>query len=166
MLAERDLGRNICSSRQTVSQYLHQWLDISGRPRLREKSFRDYSALLARYVRSRLGESRFGELSAAGIQGLYGELLNRKLSAPTIRYTHSVLFSALRQTDALCALGIRFSLPRLGSLSIHVGTSLPQDRVVDCNCEIKVAAKWRREVDISVQTGVSRTNNKLVKPLR
>ena len=97
MLAERDLGRNIISSRQTVGQYLDHWLDICARPRLRAKSFRDYSTLLTRYVRPRLGERRFGELSAAEIQGLYGELLNRKLSPRTIRYTHSVLFSALRQ---------------------------------------------------------------------
>ncbi len=97
MLAERDLGRNIRSPRQTVGQYLDHWLDICARPRLRAKSFHDYSTLLARYVRPRLGERRFGELSAAEIQGLYGELLDRELSARTIRYTHAVLFSALRQ---------------------------------------------------------------------
>lgn len=42
MLAKRDLGRNICSSRQTVGQYLDYWLDICAPPRLREKSFHDY----------------------------------------------------------------------------------------------------------------------------
>jgi integrase len=80
-----------------VGQYLDHWLDICARPRLRAKSFRDYSTLLARYVSPRLGDRRFGELSPAEIQGLYSELLNRKLSPRTIRYTHSVLFSALRQ---------------------------------------------------------------------
>jgi integrase len=97
MLAERDLGRNIRSSRQTVSQYLDHWLSICARPRLRAKSFRDYRTLMAGYVRSRLGERRLGELSSVEIQALYGELLNRRLSARTICYTHAVLFSALRQ---------------------------------------------------------------------
>jgi integrase len=97
MLAERDLGRNIRSSRQTVGQYLDHWLDICARPRLRAKSFRDYSSLLARYVRPHLGSRSFGELSSAEIQTLYSALLNRKLSARTICYTHAVLFSALRQ---------------------------------------------------------------------
>ncbi len=96
-LAERDLGRNIRSSRQTVGQYLDHWLDICARPRLRAKSFRDYSSLLARYVRPHLGLRSFGELSPAEIQKLYSELLNRKLSPRTICYTHAVLFSALRQ---------------------------------------------------------------------
>jgi integrase len=97
MLAERDLGRNIRSSRQTLDQYLDHWLSICAQPRLRAKSFRDYSSLLARYVRPRLGARPLGELSAAEIQALYSELLNRNLSARTIRYTHAVLFSALRQ---------------------------------------------------------------------
>jgi integrase len=97
MLAERDLGRNIRSSRQTVGQYLDHWLNICARPRLRPKSFRDYSSLLARYVHPKLGERPLGELSSAEIQALYSELLSRKLSTRTICYTHAVLFSALRQ---------------------------------------------------------------------
>jgi len=97
MLAGRDLGRNIRSSRQTLSMYLDHWLNICARPRLRVKSFRDYSTLLARYVRPRLGSILLGELSSGEIQALYGELLKRKLSGRTICYTHSVLFSALRQ---------------------------------------------------------------------
>ena len=47
MLTEQDFGQNICSSRQTLGQYLDQWLDICARPRLRAKSFRDYLTLLA-----------------------------------------------------------------------------------------------------------------------
>ena len=77
MLAERDLGRNIRSSQQTLGQYLDHWLDICARPRLRAKSFRDYSGLLTRYVRPRLGARPLGELSSAEIQALYSELLNR-----------------------------------------------------------------------------------------
>lgn len=97
MLAERDLGRNIRSSRQTLGMYLDHWLNICARPRLRLKSFHDYSTLLARYVRPRLGNRPLGELSPGEIQALYGELLDRKLSGRTICYMHSVLFSALKQ---------------------------------------------------------------------
>jgi hypothetical protein len=48
MLAERDLGRNIRSSRQTVGQYLDHGLSICARPRLRARSFRDYTSLMSR----------------------------------------------------------------------------------------------------------------------
>jgi hypothetical protein len=96
MLAERDLGRNTRSSRQTPGQYLDHWLDICTLPRLHAKSFRDYSSLLM-YVRPGLYSRPLGELSTVDIEALYSELLNRNLSARTIRYTHAVLFSALRQ---------------------------------------------------------------------
>jgi len=46
MLAERNLGRNIRSSWQTLDMYLDHWLNICACPRLQVKSFRDYSNLL------------------------------------------------------------------------------------------------------------------------
>jgi hypothetical protein len=65
MLAERNFGRNILSSRQTTGQPLDHWLDICARPSLRAKSFHDYRSLLARYVRPGLGARPLGELSPA-----------------------------------------------------------------------------------------------------
>jgi hypothetical protein len=49
ILAERDRGRNLDSSRQTLNQYLDRWLDVCAKPRLRTKSFQDYEGLLRRY---------------------------------------------------------------------------------------------------------------------
>jgi integrase len=65
--------------------------------------FASTSAAIARYVRPRLGARPLGELSPAETQALYSDLLNRKLSARTIRYTHAMLVSALRQ-------GVRWKL--------------------------------------------------------
>lgn len=97
MLTERDLGRNIRSSRQTLDQYLDHWLDISARLRLRLRSYRDYVSLLKRYIRPRIGRRLLRELSSAEIQTLYSELTVRGLSSRTVRYTHAVLSSALKQ---------------------------------------------------------------------
>ena len=58
MLSERDLGRNIDSSKQTLVQYLDRWLEVCARPRLRTKSFQDYEGLLRRYIRPQLVPSR------------------------------------------------------------------------------------------------------------
>ena len=55
MLGERDQGRNLDSSKQTLNDFLDRWLELSARPRLRAKSFRDYEGLLRRYVRPVLG---------------------------------------------------------------------------------------------------------------
>ena len=97
MLGERDRGRNLDSSKQTLNQYLDRWLKVCAEPRLRAKSLQDYEGLLRRYVRPRLGTKALAHVSAFDIQTLYRELLNRSLSARSIRYTHAVLRSAFKQ---------------------------------------------------------------------
>lgn len=97
MLGERDRGRNLDSSRQTLNQFLDRWIDVCAKPRLRAKSLRDYEGLLRRYVRPTLGAKALATVSAFDIQALYRELLDRDLSARSIRYTHAVLRSALKQ---------------------------------------------------------------------
>ena len=42
MLSERDRGRNLDSSKQTLDQYLDRWLQLCAKPRLRAKSLKDY----------------------------------------------------------------------------------------------------------------------------
>jgi integrase len=98
MFAKRNLGRKICSSRLTLDQDLDYWLDFWARPRLHTKSFRDYSTVLARYVRSRLGAGPLGEPSPTGILAPCSELLNRKMSARKNGCTHAFLFLTLRQS--------------------------------------------------------------------
>lgn len=97
MLGERDRGRNLDSSKQTLNQYLDRWLEVCAKPRLRAKSFRDYEGLLRRHVRPDMGGKALPTISAFDIQTLYRKLLNQNLSARSIRYTHAVLRSALKQ---------------------------------------------------------------------
>jgi integrase len=97
MLGERDGGRNLDSSKQTLNQFLDRWLEVCAKPRLRAKSFQDYEGLLRRYVRPCLGAKTLATVSAFDIQMLYRDLLTGGLSARSIRYTHAVLRSALKQ---------------------------------------------------------------------
>jgi hypothetical protein len=48
MLGERDRGRELDSSRQTLNQFLDRWIEVCAKPRLRAKSLRDYEGLLRR----------------------------------------------------------------------------------------------------------------------
>jgi len=90
MLGERDRGRKLDSSKQTLNQYLDHWLELCAKPRLRTKSFKDYEGLLRRYVRPGLGAKPLASVSALDIQTLYRNLLVRNLPARSIRYTHAV----------------------------------------------------------------------------
>ena len=97
MLSERDRGRKLDSSKQTLDRFLDSWLELCAKPRLRAKSLKDYEGLLRRYVRPRLGQQALASISALDIQTLYRDLQLRSLSARSIRYTHAVLRSALKQ---------------------------------------------------------------------
>ncbi len=96
-LRERDLGVFVEPSRETLGSYLDRWLDTVAKPRLREHTWASYKEWLARYVRPTLGEKKMCDLKAAHIQAVYGAMLGRGLSPRTVRYTHSILTSALRQ---------------------------------------------------------------------
>ena len=68
MLSERDHGRNLDSSKQTLNRYLDRWLEVCAEPRLRAKSFLDYEGLLRRYVRPQHGTKALATVFAFDIQ--------------------------------------------------------------------------------------------------
>src|SRR5271169_6444140 len=97
ILRERDLGRQVDCADITLNEYLDQWLETAAKPRLREKSYRSYESLLRRYVRPSLGPRSLAAICPLDIQAVYQEMIERGLSARTVRYTHSVLRSSMRQ---------------------------------------------------------------------
>jgi len=96
-LRERDLGISIESTNTTLNKYLDEWLDKAAKHRLRERTFEDYKEYLKRYVRHVIGSKKLCDLKPLDIQKLYTDLLERNLSARTVRYAHAVLSSALKQ---------------------------------------------------------------------
>jgi len=68
MFGERDRGRNLDSSKQTLNQFLDRWLEVCAKPRLRTK---DYEGLLRRHVRPRVGEKALSTVSGFDVQMLY-----------------------------------------------------------------------------------------------
>lgn len=97
MINDLGLRRNLGPSRLSLNDYLDQWLEVSAGPRLRLKSFQDYKGLLRRYVRPQIGTKMLASLQPFDLQTLYRDLLERGLSARTLRYTHAVLRSAFKQ---------------------------------------------------------------------
>ena len=97
VLRDRDLGRPVQGAEITLNEYLDRWLETAAKSRLREKSYRSYESLLRRYVRPSLGPRNLAAICPLDIQSVYQQLVERGLSARTIRYTHSVLRSAMRQ---------------------------------------------------------------------
>lgn len=96
-LREKDLGVFVEPASMVVSDFLDKWLQTAARPRLRERTFSDYVGKLKAYVRPVLGNKRLCDLRSLDIQSLYGDMSKRGLSARTVRYTHAILSSALKQ---------------------------------------------------------------------
>lgn len=97
ILRDRDLGRFAEPSRLALNDYLDKWLENSVRHGVAASTYDDYESLLARYIRPRLGHLRLDKLVPLQLQTAYTEMTSQGLSARTVRYTHAVLASALKQ---------------------------------------------------------------------
>lgn len=96
-LRERDLGRDLEGAKITLTEYCDRWLESAVKPRVRDKTYQDYEGMLRRYVRPTLGARILAALRPLDLQATYLQMIDRGLSARTVRYTHVVLRSALRQ---------------------------------------------------------------------
>ena len=97
VLRDRDLGRQVEGAAITLNEYLDRWLETAAKPKLREKSYRSYDSLLRRYIRPILGEKALSTITPLDIQDACQKMIDRGLSSRTVRYTYSVLRSAMRQ---------------------------------------------------------------------
>jgi integrase len=96
-LHERDLSRGVEGLQVTVDEFLDHLLKTAVKPKVRAKTHRDYSAMLRRYIRPAIGAGILASLSPREIQAAYQVMIDRKLSARTVRYAHAVLRAAIRQ---------------------------------------------------------------------
>ena len=132
MLRERDLGRGLEGSEITLNEFLDWWLETAAKPKLRQKSYRSYESLLRRYIRPVLGVKILATITPLDVQAACQQMVDRGLSSRTVRYTHSVLRSAMRQAVRWQLLiqdpteGAQ--LPRLGRREMRV-LSAEQSRV-------------------------------------
>ena len=89
----------------TVDQYLDKWLEEAAKPRLRERSHDDYTEKMRLYVRPLIGRQKLANIRPLQIQSIYTEMAKRGLSPRTIRYTHAILSSSLKQAVRWNILG-------------------------------------------------------------
>ncbi|MDQ3801810.1 MAG: N-terminal phage integrase SAM-like domain-containing protein [Acidobacteriota bacterium] len=94
LLSEKDTKGIIASPSQNLNQFLDLWLSVV-KPKLHSRTWQDYNDLLQRYVREPLGKIKLENLKATHLQNLYKEMQERGLSPRVVRYTNSILRSAL-----------------------------------------------------------------------
>lgn len=96
-LRRKDLGTFVEPSRIMLNDYLDQWLRDGAKAKVRQSTFKTYEWLLNRYVKPVFKGRRLSEVKPLDLQALYTDMQERGLSARTVRFTHAVLSSALKQ---------------------------------------------------------------------
>lgn len=96
-LHERGLFCGVEGFQISVDEFLDNWLKTAAKPKIRAKTYSDYAAILRRYIRPALGAKMLALLSPLEVQAAYQMMIDRKLSARTVRYAHAVLRAAMRQ---------------------------------------------------------------------
>lgn len=96
-LTQISAGTFIEPVKLTVDEYLDKWLATAAKARVRERTHDDYSEKLLRYVRPLIGKLKLTDLRSFDVQSIYTAMTERDLSPRTVRYTHTVLSSALKQ---------------------------------------------------------------------
>ena len=106
-------GTFVESSSLTLNAYLDKWLEAAAQPRLTERTYVSYKWLLKQHVRPTLGDKKLADIRPLHVQAIYSHMIAPKLkdketpkpgityglglSARSVRYTHAVLSSALKQ---------------------------------------------------------------------
>ena len=72
-LRDKDLGINIQPASESLDKYLEKWLSTSVKPRVRSRTYDDYTSLMARYVSKPLGAIKLADC---------GQLIFRSFTIP------------------------------------------------------------------------------------
>lgn len=97
LLREIDTGTYVEPVKESLQEYLKQWLDSTMRLKVSPRTLEDYGGRLAKDIYPAIGHRRLDLLTRQEIQNVYAGLVERGLAARTVRYTHSVLKQALKQ---------------------------------------------------------------------
>ncbi len=107
LLRETHTGTFVEPSRQTVAEYLKQWLRDSAAPRVSGRTLESYSGNLDRYLVPKLGQIPLEKLTPRHVQLMEAQLLKDggrnggPLSPRTVLQVHRVLSKALNDAVKL-----------------------------------------------------------------
>lgn len=108
LVRDYELGRVSEPSRQSLGEFLEEWLEKSARQKVRARTLQDYRNLLRTYIQDTLGFVPLGKVTPMQIQSLYlalsdgtspsaGVPARDPLSPRTVRNLHFTLKQALQQ---------------------------------------------------------------------
>lgn len=83
--------------KMSLNSLLDKWLETAVKPRVSERTYRDYEWKAGRYIRPKLGERLLNSVKPLDIQSLYADMLAAGLSPKTIRHCQNIIHNAYEQ---------------------------------------------------------------------
>ena len=77
--------------------YISDWLENVAKQRVSKKTYRGYEQSVRLYLKPALGNTKLDKITPDQIQKMYNQMVNKDLSSSTVKNTHAVLSSALKQ---------------------------------------------------------------------
>lgn len=97
LLRDQQQGLPIALERQTVGQFLDQWLNEKVKLQRRPKTFQSYAQVIRLYINPSIGRIQLAKLTPQEVQTLLNRRREEGLSARTVQYVRGILRSALAQ---------------------------------------------------------------------
>jgi len=95
LLSDKQRGLPVVGEKQTVGDFIADWLESWVRPTVRPKTFSSYDDTARLHLIPTLGQIRLAKLTPQHIQSLLNERLRSGLSPRTVAYIRSILSIAL-----------------------------------------------------------------------
>jgi integrase len=122
LLRDKAQGLPVALERQTLRQFLEDWLEQSVGPRVAPRTFESWRLIVHRHIDPALGAVPLQKVSPQNIRALLNRKLEDGLSAQTVRHIRTVL---------RCALGeaVKFGLIVRNSAALVEGPRIPHHEI-------------------------------------
>ena len=88
-------GGYVAKAKETVAEFMQHWLKTYAASNTTPRTQQGYRGNVSRYIAPAIGNIPLQSLRPQHIQGMYGDMLDRDLSARTVLHVHRVLRQAL-----------------------------------------------------------------------
>jgi integrase len=93
---ELEGGTESFEYKDTVNEFLDKWL-ATAKQKVCARTYEDYVGLLRLYVRPALGKKRLSTLRPLDVQDFVNGMVDKGLSARTVRYAHAIFLRAMKR---------------------------------------------------------------------
>jgi integrase len=152
-----DKGLVVGGERQTLEQYLSQWLADVAKPRLRPRAFDGYEEHITRNIVPTLGNVPLKKLAPQDVQRLVNAKTEEGLAPRTVRYMRAVLRTALKQA-VIWGLAERnaaesVSMPRIRKAERTVLTPEQVRALVDAASQVRNGSLFTVAMAVGLRIG-------------